>query len=381
MNVREQIENKEVKYVMKHEVEKEMFEIEVGDKTVVITEDHCMIVFRDGVGLISVAARNLMSTDKVFHSNYMKLEKTSNFTVRSLGKKKITVYDIEVEDNHNFFTNGILVHNSVYLELDGVVKQHFGQVLPPNEEIVDFLDDLIKSKIAPFIEAGYEELADYMNAYENKMVMEREGIFSAGFWTAKKRYALMTYDMEGVRYAKPKLKIMGLETQKSSTPKPARDALKKMITTMLESGETATQSFISECRKVFRQLPVGIIAVPRGVNGLEKYSIVDGKASKGTPAHARAALVYNMLIKRHKLPLDPIRSGDKLKFIALKRPNPCGFDIVGFPSHLGLPEEFGLNEYVDKDMVFEKSFIKPAETMLGAVGWNVEKTNNLEDFF
>jgi len=272
--------------------------------------------------------------------------------------------------------------DSEYIELDRLVTSYFGDKPDAtDEDKVNFLDLFCKTQLDPFLLKSCEELADYMNAVENKLFADREAISSAGFWTSKKRYALLVHDMEGVRYSKPKLKIMGLETQKSSTPKPVRDSLKQMIKVMLTEDEEQTQKYIKEAESMFLKLPIGEIAVPRGVNGLDKYSIVDGAAVKGTPAHAKAALVYNMLITRHKLPLDPIRSGDKLKFIALKTPNPCGFPVVGFPSHLGLPPEFGLDNYVDKGVVFEKAFIKPATSMLAAVGWKTEKTSSLEDLW
>jgi len=272
--------------------------------------------------------------------------------------------------------------DSEYVELNQLVMRYFKD--KPNatdHDKVEFLDLFCKTQLDPAIQKSCIEMKDYMNARLNKLDMEREAISSRGFFTAKKRYALLVHDMEGVRYAKPKLKIMGLETQKSSTPKPCRDLLKDMIMVMLTKGETETQEFIENAHDDFIALDIGEYAVPRGINGLEKYCIENGKAINGTPAHAKAALVYNMMIKRKNLPLDPIKSGDKLKYVPLKEPNPCGFPIVGFPSHLGLPKEFGLDEYVDVETVYYKAFLKPAEAMLGAVGWNVEKTSSLEDFF
>ena len=67
------------------------------------------------------------------------------------------------------------------------------------------------------------------------MVMEREVIADRGIWTAKKRYILNVHDNEGVRYAQPKLKIMGIEAIKSSTPAICRQALKDIFRRIIET--------------------------------------------------------------------------------------------------------------------------------------------------
>lgn len=53
-------------HVMEHEVEKEMFEIEVGGKSVTITGDHSIIVKRDGV-LTSATVIELKEGDKFMY--------------------------------------------------------------------------------------------------------------------------------------------------------------------------------------------------------------------------------------------------------------------------------------------------------------------------
>ena len=80
----------------------------------------------------------------------------------------------------------------------------------------------VKLNLKPFIESSYQELADYVGAYDQKMFMKRENIADRGIWTAKKRYILNVWDSEGVRYEEPKLKMMGIEAVKSSTPAPCR---------------------------------------------------------------------------------------------------------------------------------------------------------------
>ena len=108
--------------------------------------------------------------------------------------------------------------DSIYICLDLLVRSVFDGKEVSTERIVNFLDAACKKQIEPFIDKSYQQLADYVGAYEQKMFMKRENIANKGIWTAKKRYILNVWDSEGVRYEKPKLKIMGIEAVKSSTP-------------------------------------------------------------------------------------------------------------------------------------------------------------------
>jgi len=269
--------------------------------------------------------------------------------------------------------------DSVYLELSPIVDACCDGMT--EEQVVNFLDQLAKEQIEPIIDKAYQELAEYMNAYDQKMSMKREAISSCGFWSGKKRYALLVHDNEGVRYAEPKLKIMGLEIVKSSTPEAVRDDLKKLVKVMLTDGETAAQKFIEEVKKKFFSLSVEDIASPRGVNNLEKFVDSSGNYKSGIPIHVRAAHNYNKMVDRTGIVAEKIKSGDKIKFVKLKTPNPLCQNVIAFPSHLGLPDEFGLKDYVDYATIYDQVFLSPAKAMLDAVKWEAEKQITLEDFF
>jgi DNA polymerase elongation subunit (family B) len=233
----------------------------------------------------------------------------------------------------------------------------------------------------PFINKKYEELAKMMNAYDNKMVMEREVIADKGIWTAKKRYILQVHDSEGVRYETPKLKIMGIETTRSSTPQVVRDKLKECIKLILTTDEKTVIDFIEEFRDRFISLPAEDVAFPRGVNGLERYRDIKNIYSKGTPIAVKGALIYNYMIQKKNLDrkYEAIREGDKVKFLMLKVPNPTPEKVLAFTSNL--PKEFELEKYIDYDTQFQKAFIDPIKTILETVGWQHERTATLEDLF
>jgi len=254
------------------------------------------------------------------------------------------------------------------------------------EEIVDYLDKVSTKVIEPFIENKYKELAVIMNAYSNKMVMKREVIASTGVWTAKKRYMLNVFDSEGVRYTEPKVKIMGIETSRSSTPQVVRDSLKKMIKIVMNGDEKEIQSAVKEFKTKFESMPPEDIAFPRGVSNVKKYMDSTQIYAKGTPIAVKGALIYNYYIKKLKLQrkYKTITDGDKIKFIYLKTPNPMagsyGKDhVVSFPS--GIPSEFNLTPYIDYDKQLKTSFLDPLSTILKAVGWEYEKKSTLESFF
>ena len=101
--------------------------------------------------------------------------------------------------------------DSIYLNLGPLVTKFFSNISDDKTKIVGILDKICEDKLEPFIEQSYQNLADYVSAYEQKMFMKRENIADRGIWTAKKRYILNVWDSEGVRYEDPKLKIMGLE--------------------------------------------------------------------------------------------------------------------------------------------------------------------------
>ena len=270
--------------------------------------------------------------------------------------------------------------DSVYISLGDLVKKKCN-----SDNVVDYLDDYSTNTLEPFIEQEYNKLADLMNAYQNKMIMGREVIADCGIWTAKKRYMLNVWDSEGVRYKKPKLKIMGIETTRSSTPQVVRQWLKKSISIILTGTESEMIRFIDEKRKEFNDLDVEDIAFPRGVSNLEKYRDHSGIYRKSTPIAVKGALIYNHFVKEKGLDrkYNLINDGEKVKFVMLKKQNPIagskGDQVISFPNRL--PLELGLQKYIDYDVQFQKSFIDPLTSILDTVRWRTEQVSTLEGLF
>ena len=270
--------------------------------------------------------------------------------------------------------------DSIYLRLGELVDKVYKDKTDTNA-IIAFMDKVCEDKIQPFIDDSYQELAEYVHAHSQKMIMKREALSDKGIWTAKKRYILNVYNNEGVQYNEPQMKVMGLEMVKSSTPSVIREKMKKLIHLIVTSDEDEVQKFISSFRENFKQLPVEDISFPRGVNGIKEYSDSLSLYKKGTPIHVKGAIIYNDMLRKNdltkKYPL--LQDGEKLKFTYLKQPNPVKDTVISYPTRL--PKEFGLDEYIDYDMQFNKSFIEPIKVILDCIGWKTEKVNSLNDFF
>lgn len=269
--------------------------------------------------------------------------------------------------------------DSVVLTLDDLVnKVAAGKT---TEQKIKLMDRLAKDKIQPFLDKSYQELADYMNAYEQKMQMKRENLVDTMISVSKKRYVMSVHNSEGVQYKEPQLKIMGLQMVKSSTPAVIRDKLKDSLHIILKGTEADVQQYVADYKQEFNKLTVEEIAFPRSISDVKKYASSTSVYVKSTPIHVRGALLYNHHLKRlgltKKYPL--IQEGDKIKFTYLRTPNPFCEDCISFPDKL--PPEFDLTPYVDYDKMFEKTFQDAVQNILDSLGWSSQQRATLEDFF
>ena len=267
--------------------------------------------------------------------------------------------------------------DSLYVCLDSLVSR---VGITDKEKIINFLDQA-GEKIEEVIEKEYVELADYVNAYQQKMVMKREVIADTGIWVAKKHYILNVHDSEGVRYETPKLKIVGIEAIKSSTPESCRKALREVFNIIIGGTEDDVITYIENFREKFNGLRMEDVAFPRSVKGLKKYKDSSSIYRKSTPIHVKGSLIYNHMLKSKKLtrkyPI--IKEGEKIKFAYLKDPNPVGDKVISVLDML--PDEFNLEKCIDYDTQFNKAFVEPLRGVLDVIGWDTERRSSLEEFF
>jgi DNA polymerase elongation subunit (family B) len=269
--------------------------------------------------------------------------------------------------------------DSIYLTLETLVEKTCeGKT---TEQKIKYMDKISEEVFQPFIDKGYQELADYMNAYSQKMQMKREVLADKAIWTAKKRYIMNVHNSEGVQFAEPKIKVMGLEMVKSSTPQVIRNKLKDSIKVILDGDQSKLHKYINEFREEFNKLSVEEISFPRTVNGTREYKASSTIYRKSTPIHVRGALLFNHYIKEMGLEkqYQPIRDGDKIKFVYLRTPNRIQEDIISFAQEL--PKELDLHRFIDYDKQFQKVFLDALQIVIEPLRWNVEEQSTLEDFF
>tara|TARA_B100000073_G_scaffold125221_1_gene102421 strand:- start:4095 stop:5885 length:1791 start_codon:yes stop_codon:yes gene_type:complete len=274
--------------------------------------------------------------------------------------------------------------DSVYLTMEELVKK---TIKSDNAltKTINFLDKVAKESIEPFISKSYDELKTYTNAFANKMFMKREVIADKGIWVAKKRYILNVWDSEGVSYKQARLKMMGIEAVKSSTPSMCRQKIKDALELIMTKDEKELNQFVRTFRESFLKVNPELISFPRSVNGLSKYFDSGTTFKKSTPMHIKGALIYNHKIKQNKLinkyPL--IQEGDKIKFVYLKQPNPFTSNVITYITKL--PKEFDIHNFVDYELQFEKVFVEPLTLILNTIKWSIDRTygtqGTLEDFF
>ena len=268
--------------------------------------------------------------------------------------------------------------DSLYVTFDSLV-QKVG--LTDTDKTIEFMDKVCEGKIQDVIDKCYGEMAEYVNAFQQKMVMKREVLAEVGIWTSKKHYILNVHNSEGVQYDEPKLKIMGIEAVRSSTPESCRNALKEAFKIMMNGTEDDVINYIEGFKTKFKSLPTEEVSFPRSVKGLAKYHDAASIYQKSTPIHVKGSLIYNKMLQNKRLTrkYPKIQEGEKIKFAYLKEPNPTGDTVIAMLN--ALPDEFELKPYIDYEKQFTKAFLDPIIGILSVIGWEHERKTNIMSFF
>lgn len=326
----------------------------------------------------------------------LNFEITDDFEVIDLGIQEIDVYDIEVENTHNFFGNDILVHNSIYYRIQELVEHKWSHITD-KQQLVDAIDEYAETVINPYFDKCFEELSVYMNAMQNLLDMKREAIADCFIIRAKKNYIMRVLDNEGVRFTDPYYKMMGIEVAKTSTPMMVREDLRKALVIVIDGTNNELIDHYNKFKDEFMAAEIMRIAKPSGISDIDKYQNPDFtikeyefvfdekrghvvKKKVTIPYHVRGAITYNRLVRDMKLQnkYEYIRSGAKIKLLALRLPNPINAEVIGFIGEL--PKEFGLDDYVSRDIQFDKLYKLPLESFTVFNNWTLER-NMMREIF
>ena len=396
MNSNFEIQDKKIIYVMKHKVNKRMFKISTDNRSVIITEDHSVMINRNN-NLISVKPTEILKSDELILESKQKdlLYIIENYKIEDLGIQELDVYDIEVEDNHNFFGNDILLHNSAYYTIEPFVEEFLKKKPDASlSEIVDFCDKFETEVVQPKIQENIDEFCYYLNAMDkSKCGGKREIIADRFLLLKKKKYLCRLRANEATVFPvdSPKIKAMGVELIKSSTPKFSIEHMSDALPILFDGTQKDLREWFEKCKTEFINAPVSDIVSNMTVNCID----YDLRKDLGIPLNSRASLIYNEFIKKHNLEgsFNLIQAGDKIKYIYLKTPNTLGETIKNttgrtvkssYPDVIAFTDDNFIQyfkDYIDYDTQFEKSFIKPLEFMTNAINFTVkEKAMDLFDF-
>ena len=322
------------------------------------------------------------------------ITKAGQFSIRWM-ERKINQYLNKILNTENVDYVLAIDTDSMYITFDKLVQKVYEGKTPSTDDIVNFLDKTCQKVIEPFIDKEYDILSKYVSAFDQKMKMKRESIAEKGIWTGKKHYILNVWDLEGVRYKEPKLKMQGIEAVRSSTPSACRTYIKEALDIIMNKTEPELWTFISKKRKEFKSLSFEEVAFPRSVRGMIEKDIRDknGKIIQkaynngtlafisGTPIHVKGSLMYNFLLQFKKLdnkyPL--INEGEKIKFCYVLESAPIPTNVIAAPGKL--PKELELDMFLDKEMQFDKAFLEPLRTILNVINWKEQNDENTLDAF
>lgn len=274
-------------------------------------------------------------------------------------------YIIAVDTDSNYLNCGPLVEKLFANETD-------------KSKIIKFLDLFAEEKCQKIIDDAFNRLAKKMNVFDPCLSMKREAIAETALWTGKKRYAMNVWDNEGVRFDKPKMKITGLETKRSSVPEICRKALSDCLDIIMMQSEDELIAFVDAFKEKFFASSFYDIASPRGLNGLDKYHDPVSRWKSKCPFHVKGAIVFNEWVKDHKLEdkYAPISNGEKIKFIYLKTPNRLRSDVISCSAKV--PDELNLHPLIDYKTQYEKTFLSPLKAIVSVAKWDIDRENTLD---
>jgi DNA polymerase elongation subunit (family B) len=284
--------------------------------------------------------------------------------------------------------------DSIYMQAEPLVKHRFPEYKTFDQERMAQEVNTIAEETQSFLNKFYDIFAErffFIPTGKHRFEIKKEYISKAGFWLAKKRYAQWMILKNGIPC--DKLDVKGLDVVRSSFPKAFQDFMAKMLKDILmnKSADDIGADLIS-FKTNLPNLPISKIAKGGAIKELSKYD--DGKwkpgipissYEKGTPAHVKAGIAYNRLLKFFNCPFkhEPIRDGDKVKWVYL-RSNPLGLEGLAFRDYNDPKEIMDfITQYIDRDEIYESELENKIVDFYTALGWDKPtlETQTAKKFF
>jgi DNA polymerase elongation subunit (family B) len=298
--------------------------------------------------------------------------------------------ELGTKDDYNVYIDT----DSIYMMAEPLVKHRYPEYKTFDQDRMASEVNTIAEETQAFLNKFYDMLSErffFIPKDKHRFEIKKEYISKAGFWVAKKRYAQWMILKNGIKC--DKLDVKGLDVVRSSFPKAFQDFMAKMLKDILmgKSHEEIDETLI-QFKKNMPNLPVNKIAKGGAIKELSKYddgSWKPGQAvanfEKGTPAHVKAGIAYNRLLKFFNCPFkhEPIRDGDKVKWVYLKS-NPLGLDAVAFKDYNDPKEIIDfIQNYVDRDEIYKAELENKIDDFYTALKWEkaTNETKTAKKFF
>jgi DNA polymerase elongation subunit (family B) len=336
------------------------------------------------LGLPAFRFYDVDNAEAVTLTGQVVIKKTAEMANRKYWK------ELGTTDDYNVYIDT----DSIYMMAEPLVKHRYPEYKEFDEKRMAQEVNVIADETQTFLNSFYDLLAErffFIAKEKHRFEIKKEYISKAGFWVAKKRYAQWMILKNGIPC--DKLDVKGLDVVRSSFPK----AFQKFMSTMLKDILMGKDhDYIDDTLLTFKKslptLPVNLIAKGGAIKELSKYDDGSWKTGssiatfeKGTPAHVKAGIAYNRLLKFFNAPYknEPIRDGDKVKWVYLRN-NPLGLDTLAFKDYNDPKEIMDFVEtYIDRDKIFEAELENKLDDFYNALKWDkvTADTKTAKKFF
>lgn len=426
-----------INYIYRHRVSKALYEItDYAGNKITVTEDHSVMVHRDGVlveakptqilpsdqivtlefdgsppledVLCAVREIVLQDADKAIYAYRAVQELLDSDTrvrvsavMNPVGGVKFLrtaedeyVYDIGMRNLKQpwFFGNNILLHNSVYFSAYPIFKEEIarGELSWTRDDVIKLYDSMV-----PMINESFPVfLKERFNVPPERSTgvikCGREIVAETGIWMVKKRYACLMIDKDGKRYdtdGKPgKVKAMGLDLRRSDTPKFMQDFLSEiLLDTLTNRGENFVVDKVRDFKRQFEDMKPWQQGTPRKVNKLTHYkdkieAAMEQKLKGYTvgnlhvPGHVTASLNWNRLREIHNdHQSTKIIDGQRIVVCKLKVTPENSMSSVAYPAdETRLPEWFTSLPFAADEMM-ATVVDKKVSNLLSVLKWDFSR--------
>jgi len=294
--------------------------------------------------------------------------------------------ELGTTDDYNVYIDT----DSIYMMAEPLVKHRYPDYKTFDEKRMAVEVDNIATETQTFLNSFYDMLAErffFIPKEKHRFEIKKEFISKAGFWVAKKRYAQWMVLKNGIPC--DKLDVKGLDVVRSSFPKAFQDQMSGMLKDILmgKDNEYVDRKLLAFKASMIN-LPVNKIAKGGAIKELSKYDngtwrkdsgLSIASFEKGTPAHVKAGITYNRLLKFFNAPFkhEPIRDGDKVKWVYLKN-NPLGLETVAFKDYNDPKEIMDfVEQYIDRDKLYASDMENKVDDFYTALKWQKASTETL----